>query len=123
MQMTQLYLTTTRVTGSLCNILSSELCAFVKWLNLNFLSLNFSKTKFVVHDIIKRIRSIAIPSFLPIAIKTTLKSVPILPGKIWNISNQLISRIQSQKTNLQTQQVVPLLSSLSNSWSLLRQQR
>ena len=51
-----------------------------------------------IHDIIKRIRSIAIPSFLPIAIKKTLKSAPILPGKIWNISNQLISRIQSQKT-------------------------
>ena len=45
--MTQLYLTTTRVTGSLCNILSSELCAFVKWLNLNFLFLNFSKIKFI----------------------------------------------------------------------------
>ena len=51
-----------------------------------------------IHDIIKRIRSITILSFLPIAIKKTLKSAPIFPGKIWNISNQLISRIQSQKT-------------------------
>ena len=51
-----------------------------------------------IQDIIKRIRSIAIPSFLPITIKKTLKAAPILPGKIWNISKQLISRIQSQKS-------------------------
>ena len=51
-----------------------------------------------IQDINRRIGSIASPSFLPMAIKKTLKSAPILPGKIWNISNQMISRIQSQKT-------------------------
>ena len=51
-----------------------------------------------IHDTIKRIRSISLPSFLPPSIKKTLKSALILPGKIWNISKQLISRIQSQKS-------------------------
>ena len=32
----------------MCDTLSFELSAVVKWLNLNFLSLHFSKTKFVV---------------------------------------------------------------------------
>ena len=50
-----------------------------------------------IHDTIRRIRSIAIPSYLPLTIKKSLKSAPILPGKLWNISSNLISRIQSQK--------------------------
>ena len=51
-----------------------------------------------IQETIKRIRSIALPSSLSLSIKKTLKLAPILPGKIWNISNQLISRIQSQKS-------------------------
>ena len=52
----------------------------------------------LIHDTIKKIRAIATPNFLPASIKKTLRSAPILPGKIWNISSQMVSRIQTQKT-------------------------
>ena len=51
-----------------------------------------------IHDCIRRIRSIALPRFIPLALKKSLIAAPIIPYKIWNISQQSQSRILAARS-------------------------
>ena len=52
-----------------------------------------------IHDCIRRIRSIALPRFIPLSLKRTIISAPIIPSKIWNIPPQIQGRIHAARAD------------------------
>ena len=52
-----------------------------------------------VHEIIRKIRSIALPNFLNPSIKRSIITAEILPSKIWNLTPAMQSQIQAARTD------------------------
>ena len=55
----------------------------------------------LLHDSIRKLRAVAVPRFIPNHIRRNLISAPIIPHQIWNISPQLINKINQSRTEYQ----------------------